>query len=82
MIKTLDPKRSASILANNYIGYLSYISQNRPFTIPITYFYNEKENYTLSHFRERINIYGEEDFDYEIHNIELNNAESRTDKNN
>ena len=44
--------------------------------------YNEKENYTLSHFRERINIYGEEDFDYEIHNIELNNAESRTDKNN
>ena len=35
--------------------------------------YNEKENYTLNHFRERINIYGEEDFDYEIHNIELNN---------
>ena len=35
--------------------------------------YNEKENYTLSHFRERINIYSEEDFDYEIHNIELNN---------
>ena len=34
--------------------------------------YNEKENYTLNHFRERINIY-EEDFDYEIHNIELNN---------
>ena len=35
--------------------------------------YNEKENYTLAHFRERINIYSEEDFDYEIHNIELNN---------
>jgi superfamily II DNA or RNA helicase len=35
--------------------------------------YNEKENYTLNHFRERINIYSEEDFDYEIHNIELNN---------
>ena len=39
--------------------------------------YNEKENYTLSHFRERINIYNEEDFDYEIHNVELNNAESK-----
>ena len=33
--------------------------------------YNEKENYTLAHFRERINIYNEESFDYEIHNIEL-----------
>tara|TARA_B100001057_G_scaffold480879_1_gene554249 strand:+ start:1157 stop:2638 length:1482 start_codon:yes stop_codon:yes gene_type:complete len=36
--------------------------------------YNNKENYTLAHFRERINIYSGEDFDYEIHNIELNNA--------
>ena len=31
----------------------------------------EKENYTLAHFRERINIYNEEDFDYEIHNVDL-----------
>ena len=38
--------------------------------------YNDNENYTLAHFRERINIYSEEDFDYEIHNIELNNAEN------
>ena len=39
--------------------------------------YKEKENYTLAHFRERINIYNDEDFNYEIHNIELtgnNNA--------
>ena len=35
--------------------------------------YNEKENYTLQHFRERINIYNEEQFDYQIHNVELNN---------
>ena len=33
--------------------------------------HNEKENYTLAHFRERINIYNEEDFDYEIHNVDL-----------
>jgi len=33
--------------------------------------YNDKENYTLAHFRERINIYNEEDFDYEIHNVDL-----------
>ena len=36
--------------------------------------YQEKENYTLEHFRERINIYSGEDFDYEIHNVEINNA--------
>jgi len=34
--------------------------------------YKEKDNYTLAHFRERINIYNEEEFDYEIHNVELN----------
>ena len=33
--------------------------------------HNGKENYTLAHFRERINIYNEEDFNYEIHNIDL-----------
>src|SRR5210317_701902 len=33
--------------------------------------YNEKENYTMAHFRERINIYNEEDFNYEIHNVDL-----------
>ena len=36
--------------------------------------YNEKENYTLQHFKERINIYNGEEFNYEIHNIELINA--------
>ena len=33
--------------------------------------YKLKENYTLKHFQERINIYTEEEFDYEIHNINL-----------
>ena len=33
--------------------------------------HKEKENYTLSHFRERININNEEDFNYKIHNVEL-----------
>ena len=36
--------------------------------------HNDKENYTLQHFRERINIYSGEDFDYEIHNVEIGNA--------
>ena len=30
-----------------------------------------KENYTLAHFRERINLYTSENFSYTIHNIEL-----------
>ena len=33
--------------------------------------YKSKENFTLKHFQERINIYTEEEFDYEMHNIEL-----------
>ncbi len=33
--------------------------------------YKSKENFTLKHFQERINIYTEEEFDYEIHNIQL-----------
>jgi len=44
--------------------------------------YNGKENYTLQHFRERINIYTSENFEYEIHNIELINNKDEPDKNN
>ena len=36
--------------------------------------HNGKENYTLQHFKQRINIYNEEDFEYEIHNVELTNG--------
>ena len=37
----------------------------------LEFLHNDKENYTLAHFRERINIYNEEDFNYEIHNVDL-----------
>ncbi|WP_111683413.1 pyridoxamine 5'-phosphate oxidase family protein [Winogradskyella tangerina] len=47
MIKSLDFQRCSEVLKNNYIGYLSYISNKRPYTIPITYFYNEKERYII-----------------------------------
>jgi len=44
--------------------------------------YNGKDNYTLQHFRERINIYTSEGFNYEIHNIELiNSKDNGTNKN-
>ena len=47
MIKNLDFSKCSEVLKNNYIGYLSYISQHRPYTIPITYFYNETERYII-----------------------------------
>ena len=33
--------------------------------------WKSRENFTLKHFQERINIYTEEEFDYEMHSIEL-----------
>ena len=33
--------------------------------------YKSKENFTLKHFQERINIYTDDEFEYEIHNIDL-----------
>ena len=33
--------------------------------------YKDKKNFTLNHFLERINIYNEEEFDYEIDRIRI-----------
>lgn len=44
MIKPLKTNEKNFILSTNYIGHLSYIYNNKPFIIPITYFYNETEN--------------------------------------
>jgi type I site-specific restriction endonuclease len=33
--------------------------------------YKDKKNFTLTHFQERINIYNEEGFTYEIHSVDL-----------
>jgi len=41
--------------------------------------YQGKDNYTLQHFRERVNIYSSEDFDYEMHNVELINSSNGSD---
>ena len=42
--------------------------------------HNGKENYTLQHFKERINIYNGEDFNYEIHNVELFHGSKKDNK--
>jgi len=44
MIKKLDKKEKIFILENNYIGYLGYIFQSKPFVVPITYFFDKKNN--------------------------------------
>ena len=33
--------------------------------------YNNRENYTLKHFKERIEIYNKEEFNYEIIPVKL-----------
>ena len=44
MIKKLDFLENLFILENNYIGYLSYIYQNKPYVVPITYYYDKVSN--------------------------------------
>src|SRR5690606_31359874 len=43
MFKNLEEKEITFILENNYIGQLGYIYQNRPYVVPITYYF-DKEN--------------------------------------
>ena len=43
MFKNLETKEIDYILENNYIGQIGYIYNNRPFVVPITYFF-DKEN--------------------------------------
>ena len=41
MIKSLEQIEIDYILENNYIGHLGYMHQNRPYVVPITYFYDK-----------------------------------------
>ena len=43
MFINLEDTKIRLILENNYIGNLGYIYQNRPYVVPITYFF-DKEN--------------------------------------
>jgi uncharacterized protein len=40
------------ILNNNYIAHLAYIYNNAPFIIPITYYFDQKENIIISYSNE------------------------------
>ncbi|WP_425075941.1 pyridoxamine 5'-phosphate oxidase family protein [Psychroserpens sp. S379A] len=41
MIKNLDKADCQLLLKQNYIGHLGYIYKNKPYVIPITYFYKD-----------------------------------------
>lgn len=52
MIKNLDKDERDFILQNNYIGHLAYIHQNRPFVVPITYFYDQEKQHIICYSGE------------------------------
>ena len=51
MITNLNDKECENLLANNYIGQLGYIYIDRPFIVPMTYYF-DKENYTIIGYSE------------------------------
>ncbi len=42
-MKNPENKENLSLLNENYIGHLAFIADDRPFTIPITYYYDQKD---------------------------------------
>lgn len=52
MITNLETNECQFILSNNYIGHLGYIFQDKPFVVPITYFFDEKENHIICYSGE------------------------------
>lgn len=46
MVRALKNEEQLKLLATNYIGNLSYIYKNRPYSAPITYYFN-KETHTI-----------------------------------
>ncbi|WAC02775.1 pyridoxamine 5'-phosphate oxidase family protein [Lacinutrix neustonica] len=52
MIKNLVNKESLFILNHNYIGHLGYIYHDRPYVVPITYYFDEKEGVIVGYSGE------------------------------
>lgn len=52
MFDKISNEESLQILKCNYIAHLAYISNNTPFILPITYYYDSKENTIISYSSE------------------------------
>ncbi|MFD2724657.1 pyridoxamine 5'-phosphate oxidase family protein [Hyunsoonleella rubra] len=51
-MKDLKKYEAIHLLNNNYIGYLSFIWENEPYVLPITYYYDEDKECILSYSTE------------------------------
>jgi nitroimidazol reductase NimA-like FMN-containing flavoprotein (pyridoxamine 5'-phosphate oxidase superfamily) len=51
-MKDLSNHETLKVLETNYIGYLSFLSNNQPYVIPITYYYSEEDNCIISYSGE------------------------------
>lgn len=52
MYTDLEAKDCNFVLENNYLGHLTYIFQNRPFVVPITYFFHPEKNVIICYSAE------------------------------
>jgi nitroimidazol reductase NimA-like FMN-containing flavoprotein (pyridoxamine 5'-phosphate oxidase superfamily) len=52
MYINLDEHEIKLILENNYVGNLGYIYLNRPFVVPITYFFDKENNVIICYSGE------------------------------
>lgn len=52
MIRTLNQKENTKILESNYIGNLSYLYRDRPYVVPITYYFDKENNVILGYSAE------------------------------
>ena len=52
MIQDLKTKEGKQLLGDNYIGHLSYIAGEWPYSLPITYYYNSAKNMVISYAAE------------------------------
>lgn len=52
MIKDLNNKACLEILGKNYVGRLAFMAKGKPYVIPITYYYDHKDNSIISYSAE------------------------------
>lgn len=52
LLRDLEKTECLELLRENYIARLAFISQGRPYIVPITYYYDEKEHSIVSYSGE------------------------------
>lgn len=52
MYANLEHKDKLFVLKDNYLGHLAYVYQDKPFVVPITYFFEEERNVIICYSGE------------------------------